>query len=49
MMTFSLQNITHSHHISTPVSNVSINIQKGKVHALLGMNGAGKSTLLKKK
>ncbi len=48
MMTFSLQNITHSYHIATPVlEDVSIHIQKGKVHALLGMNGAGKSTLLK--
>ncbi|MGG0457268.1 sugar ABC transporter ATP-binding protein [Bacillus mycoides] len=48
MMTFSLQNITHSYNITTPVlEDVSINIPKGKVHALLGMNGAGKSTLLK--
>ncbi|EPF08458.1 methylthioribose ABC transporter ATP-binding protein [Bacillus cereus BAG1O-3] len=48
MMTFSLQNITHSYHVATPVlEDVSIHIQKGKVHALLGMNGAGKSTLLK--
>ncbi|MEH7813406.1 ATP-binding cassette domain-containing protein, partial [Bacillus toyonensis] len=48
MMTFSLQNITHSYHAATPVlEDVSIHIQKGKVHALLGMNGAGKSTLLK--
>ena len=47
-MTFSLQNITHSYHVATPVlEDVSIHIQKGKVHALLGMNGAGKSTLLK--
>ncbi len=48
MMTFSLQNITHSYHIATPVlEDVSIHIQKGKVHALLGMNGAGKSTFTK--
>ena len=28
-------------------NNVSFNIRKGKIHALLGENGAGKSTIVK--
>ena len=32
---------------STVVDNVSVTVEPGKVHVLLGENGAGKSTVIK--
>ena len=42
-----LKNITKTYPGVVALNNVSMSVQDGEVHALLGENGAGKSTLIK--
>lgn len=42
-----LQNITKTYPGVVALNNVSMTVEKGEIHALIGENGAGKSTLIK--
>lgn len=44
---FQLNNVCKNYGVVKALKNISINIERGKVHALLGENGAGKSTLIR--
>lgn len=41
-----IKNVTKSYQGKEVVSNISLNIEEGKIYGLLGRNGAGKTTLL---
>jgi ABC-type sugar transport system, ATPase component len=47
MYILQLQNITKKYPGVVALNDVSIDVEKGEAHALVGENGAGKSTLIK--
>jgi len=46
MTVLSLSNVSKSYGPTVALENVTVRLQKGEVHALIGENGAGKSTLM---
>lgn len=46
-MQVQLKNITKSYSGNSVLNNLSMNIDAGQIHAIVGENGAGKSTLMK--
>ncbi|MBH5317058.1 ABC transporter ATP-binding protein [Paenibacillus sp. GSMTC-2017] len=46
-MLLQMENITKTYGNVTANSNVSFNLRKGEIHALVGENGAGKTTLMR--
>lgn len=44
---YGARNVTHAYTGTTALVNVDFQLERGKIHGLVGENGAGKSTLLK--
>ncbi len=42
-----MEHITKRFHGVTALDDVSFEVEKGEIHALVGENGAGKSTMIK--
>lgn len=46
MSSIVIKNVTKSYQKKEVLSNISLNIETGKIYGVLGRNGAGKTTLL---
>lgn len=46
MSSIVIKNVTKSYQKKEVLSNISLDIEEGKIYGLLGRNGAGKTTLL---
>lgn len=47
MYAIQMQDITKTFHGAYANKNVSLQVEQGEIHSLLGENGAGKTTLMK--